>query len=78
MIGKIVIVRDANKGESNCHMEQPGIVTFRWSESYGVQYCNVKVFPDCNPPYDMTSVNIYGTKEDALASGTPDYCGWLA
>jgi hypothetical protein len=72
MVGKNVIVRALgyNPGtQSNGHDEQPGIVTCDWSPSSQVRSVNVKVFNDCGPVWDATSIMFYPTKEVALHAG---------
>ena len=81
MVGKTVIVRNTTVGESNGHLEQPGIVTWLWEEHDTCFCCNVKVFPDGGSPYDMPAAMIYKYQidaEDPEKNLSPNYCGWLA
>lgn len=64
-LGRIVIVRVPQPfNGSNFH---PGVITRVWSDTM----VNVKVLPDCGPPYDETSITLHATKEEGETSASP-------
>ena len=58
--------------DSNGHKVQPATVTMVWDQ----YHVNAKVFPDCSEPFDKTSMHVYLSKEEALATGDENGC-WI-
>lgn len=79
-IGRIVVVRTPTA--FNGSYEHPAIVNRVWgsndpAEAKGAHVCiNVTMFPDCGPPLSVTSLDLFETKDEADASGSPNVAWW--
>jgi len=77
--GRISSVNDI-KNPSNGVSAHPGIVARVWHSddpADGGRCCvNATVLPDCGAPRPASSIDLYETKEDAMASGTNPVAWW--
>ncbi len=79
-IGRIVIVKTDQ--HFNGSDEHPAIINRVWgandpADARGSHVCiNVTVLPDCAPPFCLTSVCLFETREEAAGSGAYQPCWW--
>jgi hypothetical protein len=80
-IGRIVVF-ESDSHEFNGTTTHPAVVTRVWGDTdpaaaKGAQVCvNLTVLPDCHAPLTRSSVSLFETREEALASGNSDFAYW--
>lgn len=79
-IGRIVLVKTARA--FNGETVHPAIINRVWStndpaDARGSYACvNVTVFPDCDAPFTLGSVQLFETAEEAAAVDSTATCWW--
>lgn len=65
-LGRIVIIHGIHSNGTDDH---PAIITYVWGREVDptVWCCNLTIFPDFGDPRPLTSINLFPTKDAALA-----------